>query len=74
MFAISQRINCLIKTVAYNTAKSKRTTTPRPFNNPQLTPQGWLTKKPRSYDYDLPESFPNRHLYWNRVVQNKLQR
>jgi hypothetical protein len=54
MFAISERINCLVKTVVYNTKKSKRTFTPRPFNNPRLTPSGIAVKPPRSYDYNLP--------------------
>ena len=54
MFATSEKVNCLIKTIVYNTKKSKRTFTPKPFNNPQLTPLGLLTKSPRSYDYNLP--------------------
>jgi hypothetical protein len=54
MFAISQKINSLLKTIVFHTKKSKRTFTPAPFNNPQLTPLGILTKPPRSYDYKLP--------------------
>lgn len=54
MFAITQKINSLVKTIVYNTKKSRKTTTPKPFNNPHLTPSGILTKQPRSYKYNLP--------------------
>lgn len=74
MFAISHKVTGLVKNIVFYTQKSKRTTTPKPFNNPQLTPQGIKTKQPRSYDYDLYEGLPNRHLYYNRSEQNKVSR
>ena len=72
MCAISQKISSLVKTIVYNTKKSKRTTTPKPFNNAQLTPRGIERKPSRSYNYNLPENLPNRHLYFDRVAHNKL--
>ena len=74
MFARSERVSCLLKNIVFYTKKSRRTTTPKPFNNPRLTTLGILTKKPKSYDYDLPENLPNRHLYWNRTEQNRIAR
>jgi len=74
MFAINQKVTSLLKNIVFYTQKSKRTTTPKPFNNPQITPQGILTKQPRSYDYQFYENLPNKHLYWNRSVENKISR
>lgn len=74
MFIISEKVSSLIKTIVFYSKKSKKTTTPVPFNNPQLTPLGIITKQPKSYDYNLPEDLPNRNLYWDRTVQNKLAR
>lgn len=74
MLTVSHKISNLLKTIVFHTTKSKRTTTPTPFNNPRLTPRGIITKQPRSYDYNLPDDLPNRSLYWNRSVQNKAQR
>ena len=74
MLARSERISCLLKNIVYFTKKSRRTTTPKPFNNPSLTTRGILQKQPKSYDYDLPEDLPNRHLYWDRTKQNRLAR
>jgi len=74
MFTINLKVTNLLQNIIYHTQKSKRTTTPKPFNNPQITPQGILTKQPRSYDYDLYENLPNKQLYWNRTVENKLSR
>jgi hypothetical protein len=47
------------------TMKSKRQTTPNLIQNPKLTKYGILQRIPKSYDYNLPETLPNRHLYWN---------
>lgn len=74
MFIRSERITSLLKNIVFYTKKSRRTTTPRPFNNNRLTPHGIVVKQPRSYDYQLPEDLPNRHLYWNRTEQNKVAR
>ena len=74
MYARYDRIHSLLTTIAFYTRKSRRTTTPKPFNNPRLTPNGIVTKQPRSYDYDLPDDLPNRHLYWDRSAQNKIAR
>lgn len=54
MLAVSHKISNLLKIISFNTAKSKRTTTPTPFNNPHLTTRGIITKQPHSYDYNLP--------------------
>lgn len=67
MLSRSERMSCLLKNIVFYTKKSRRTTTPKPFNNPQLTSLGLVTKQPKSYDYDLHEGLENRHLYWNRA-------
>jgi hypothetical protein len=65
----------LLSSLQFNfTAKSRRQTTPNLFQNPKLTKHGLIEPIPRSYDYNLPEDLPNRHLYWDRTVQNKARR
>ena len=54
MLSVSQKITSLLKTVVFYTKKSKRTFTPTPFNNAQLTPRGIERKPARSYNYNLP--------------------
>lgn len=54
MYSSSTKINQLVKSIVFGTAKSKRQTTPKIFQNGRLTPYGIIEKKPRTYDYDLP--------------------
>ena len=58
----------------YNTAKSARQTTPNLIKNPILARRGLVTQPNKSYAYDLPEDLPNRHLYWNNTIQNRIRR
>lgn len=64
----------LLTVPAFFTMKSKRQFTPNLFQNPKLTKHGIIERIPKSYDYNLPDDLPNRHLYWNRAVQNKARR
>lgn len=54
MFAINQKIVNLLTPIVYFSKNSRRTTTPKPFNNPIYTPLGIVKKQPRSYKYSLP--------------------
>lgn len=74
MIPTRQKIVSLLTPIAYFTKKSSKTTTPKPFNNPIYTPLGIVKKQPRSYKYDLPESLPNRHLYFNSPAHNRTSR
>jgi hypothetical protein len=68
-------IKNLFNLTAYEfTMKSRKQTTPNLIQNPKLTKHGIIKRIPQSYDYDLPQTLPNRHLYWDRSVQNKLYR
>lgn len=74
MYTSSFRFNQIFTRIIYGTKKSKQQTTPRLFKNPKLTPDGILQKPQRSYDYNLPENLPNRHLYWHKTEQNRIYR
>jgi len=66
--------NYLLLRIVFGSAKSSRQTTPNLIKNPRLTTRGVLTTIPKSYAYNLPEDFPNRHLYWNNTEQNRIRR
>ena len=74
MYPSPFKLNHLITKIIYQTRKSKMQTTPTLFKNPKLTPQGIFQKPQKSYDYNLPENLPNRHLYWNRTEENRASR
>lgn len=74
MYSPPFKINQLITRIIYCTKKSKRQTTPSLFKNPKLTPYGLIQKQPKSYDYNLPEDLPNRHLYYQRTEHNRTER
>lgn len=74
LFRGSGKINELATKIIYQTAKSKKQTTPNLFQNPRLTPYGLVEKKQKTYDYNLPEDLPNRNLYYNRTESNRLSR
>lgn len=67
MIGRSEKLRSMMMIAFEFSKKSGRQNTPRLFKNPKLTPRGWLYKIPKSYDYDLPEDLPNRHLYWNKT-------
>lgn len=70
----TNRVCQLCIKIIYGTKQSRAQTTPNLFKNPHLTPRGFDYKQPKSYDYDLREDLPNRHLYWNKTEQNRLSR
>lgn len=74
MFTHSERMRVMLRVAFDFTKISKSQNTPRLFKNPALTPRGIVRKMPKTYNYDLPEDIPNRHLYWDRTVQNKKAR
>ena len=61
----------LVSTLVQPTTKSRRQFTPKLIQNPKLTKKGIVGPTKRSYDYNLPDDLPNRHLYWDRKIMNK---
>lgn len=74
MLTSTQNHSNLFLRLVFATAKSRRQTTPNLIKNPRLTKRGILSKPSQSYAYDLPENLPNRHLYWDNTVQNRIRR
>jgi len=70
----ASQLKSLITVPLYFTMKSKRQFTPNLIQNPKLTKHGIIQRIPKSYDHNLPEDLTNRHLYWNKSVQNKARR
>lgn len=65
----------LVRKVLFFTSNSRKQTTPKLIRNPRLTKKGLLEVKPKSYNYDLAAPHvTNKHLYWNRVEQNRILR
>ena len=65
MLVQSEKMRMMLRIAFDFTKVSKRQNTPKLFKNPALTPRGIIKKMPKSYNYELPEDLPNRHLYWN---------
>jgi hypothetical protein len=74
MISSSANSRDLLLRLAFFTTKSRRQTTPNLFQNPKLTERGIITKQPKSYAYNVPQTVPNHHLYWNHTLQNKIRR
>lgn len=73
MFTSHITSNLALK-IAFFTSQSARQTTPNIIKNPILSKRGIVKPPPKSYAYNLPENLPNRHLYWDNKVQNRLRR
>ena len=74
MLASAKIAQKLLLRVLFETSQSARQTTPNVIKNPILTKRGILRPPNKSYAYVVPENLPNRHLYWNTTVQNRLRR
>ena len=74
MFLSVNQPNHLLLKIIFQTAKSARQTTPNLIKNPKLTKHGIFSPPSKSYAYNLPQDLPNRHLYWDNNLQNRLRR
>jgi len=74
MLSSAKIASTLLFRVTFLTSQSARQTTPNLIKNPTLARRGIVIPPNKSYAYNLPENLPNRHLYWNHNVQNRLRR